>query len=257
MISIGLLPKRLGAIKPPPCLACLLGKSKHKPYRTKGSSPSIRHLDHATPGTAVSVDQLVSSTPGLKPQAIGNLTKASIVGAQVFADHCSSPPFLHCHLLENFTGEATIKAKVGFERLAATHNVTIKHYRADNGRFADEDFLHACLACNQTVDYCGVGAHIQNGIAESNIGHLQDATRAMLLHAMHHWPDMVSVELWPLAMLKSTRISNQTRFTIDGRSPLAHFSKSDAMFHLADEHTFGCPVYVLDSRLQNQNKIPK
>ena len=111
---------------------------------------------------------------GLKPQATGNLTNSPIVGTHIFADHCFSPPFFHCQLLENFSGEACVKAKVGFERFATTFDVLIRHYRADNGRFTDDAFVKAYVACNQTLDFCGVGAHFQNGIAESNVGFLQD-----------------------------------------------------------------------------------
>lgn len=146
---------------------------------------------------------------------------------------------------------------MGFEQAAATYDVKIRHYRADNDRFADDLFIQACIACEQTIDFCGVGAHFQNGIAKSNIGYLQDTTRTILLHAMNKWPEMISIELWPLALLDATRVSNILHFTLDGRSPMAHFSKSDAIFSLSDEHTFGCPVYVLDSTLQNSQKIPK
>ena len=113
LINIGALPKRLDSVTPPPCLAYLLGKSKKRPWRSKAPIKPIRHGD--PPGYAVLVDQLVSTTPGIKPQATGRLTTTLIVGTQVFADHCSSPPFLHYQLLENFSGEETVRAKVGFE----------------------------------------------------------------------------------------------------------------------------------------------
>ena len=167
----------------------------------------------------MSVDQLVSSTPGIKPQSTGSLTKATIVGAQVFADHASSPPFLYTHLMENFSLDETLRAKVAFERMAATYNNSILHYRADNGRFADDGFLQACTAYNQTVDFCRVNAHFQNGITESNIGYLQVSTRAVLLYAMRLWPEMISIELWPLALLETIRLGNLTRFDDNGRLP--------------------------------------
>ena len=40
-----------------------------------------------------------------------------------------------------------------------TNGVDVLHYRADNGRFADDVFQNACIAYNQTVDFCGVGAY--------------------------------------------------------------------------------------------------
>ena len=141
------------------------------------------------------MDQLTSTVPGIKPQLTGRLTNTPIVGAQVFADHSSSPHFLHTHLLENLTLEETLKAKVGFERLSATFGVTVHHYRADNGRFGDVGFKQACAAGHQTIDYCAANSHFQNGIAESNIGHLQESTRTILLNAIHYWPGMVLIEL--------------------------------------------------------------
>ena len=88
---------------------------------------------------------------------MGTLTSTPIAGAQTFADHCSSPPFLHCQLIEDFSGDETVRAKVGFERMAASNNVQIHHYRAENGCFSDRQFHDACAACNQTLDFCGVG----------------------------------------------------------------------------------------------------
>ena len=78
-----------------------------------------------------------------------------------------------------------MKAKVGFERMAATKGVDVLHYRADNSRFMDDVFINACIAYNQTVDLCGVAAHFQNGIAKSSIRFVQDILRSALLHAIH------------------------------------------------------------------------
>ena len=127
LIDLGILSTCLKSIKPLPCLACLLGKSKKKPWKTKSSPPSIRKHS-SIPGEAVSVDQLVSAKPGIKPQSKGLLTNVPIVGVQIFVDHSSSLPFLYTYLLESFSLDETLKAKVAFERMAATHNVQILHY---------------------------------------------------------------------------------------------------------------------------------
>ena len=108
------------------------------------------------------------------------------MGAQLFADYASLPHFIYSHFLEDFGLEECIKVKVGFERVAATHSVSILHYRADNGRFADEDFHTVCIASSEIIDFCAPRVHFQNGIAECNIGIIQDSTRSILLHAMHH-----------------------------------------------------------------------
>ncbi len=33
------------------------------------------------------------------------------------------------------------------------------------GVFADKGFQDDCISCNQTITFCGVGSHHQNGIA--------------------------------------------------------------------------------------------
>ena len=121
--------------------------------------------------------------------------KHSYRGSSSFADHSSSSPFLHAHLLEKLTLEETIKAKVGFERLSTTFDVTIHHYRDHNGHFVNFDFKEACAYFHQTTDYWAANVHFQNGVAESNIDHLQKSAHTALLNAIHYWPEMVSLEL--------------------------------------------------------------
>jgi hypothetical protein len=62
-----------------------------------------------------------------------------------------------------------VKAKQSFETLVKSLGVKIQHYHADNGRFADKAFLKDFEDKGQTVSFCGVRAHFQNGIAERRI----------------------------------------------------------------------------------------
>ena len=87
-----------------------------------------------------------------------------------------------------------------FEHTATTYDVIVWYYHTDNGRFLDDIFLNTCIASNQTIDFCRVEIYFQNGIAEINIGFLQDLTHSILLHTMYNWPEMISLELWPLAL---------------------------------------------------------
>ena len=52
---------------------------------------------------------------------------------------------------------------------------------------------------------------------------------------------------------------NELNFGIDGKTPDMRFSGVVVKFlRLQDFHTFGCPCYVLDSRLQTDPKpVPK
>jgi uncharacterized protein with PIN domain len=66
--------------------------------------------------------------------------------------------------MTNMTSQETVEAKQAFEQFTANHGVAIKHYHADNGRFADNAFKQHCKQYNQTISYCGVNAHFQNGM---------------------------------------------------------------------------------------------
>jgi hypothetical protein len=52
--------------------------------------------------------------------------------------------------------------------------VRIQHYHADNDRFADNGFMNAIKKQHQTISFCGVNSHFQNGIAEKRIRDLQE-----------------------------------------------------------------------------------
>jgi hypothetical protein len=59
--------------------------------------------------------------------------------------------------------------------------VIVKHYHADNGRFAENLFMSAVAESGQTISFCGVSAHFQNGIAEKRIRDLSEQARKQLL----------------------------------------------------------------------------
>ena len=50
----------------------------------------------------------------------------------------------------------------------------------------------------QTNKFAGVGAHHHNGIAEQSIQTIM--SRAILIHAAIHWPDMADTMLWLIAV---------------------------------------------------------
>jgi hypothetical protein len=76
---------------------------------------------------------------------------------------------------------------------------------------------------------------------------------------MEHWPDAISVDLWPFAIKMAADIHNAT----PGPSSLSPeeifiFTRQKARHdRLLDFHTFGCPVFVLDPSFQQGMKIPK
>jgi hypothetical protein len=135
------------------------------------------------PGDCVSVDQLISSTPGLIAQLKGWITKQRYTAVTIFVDHYSRLSFVY--LQQGTTGAESVEAKRAFEVFAQSHGVKIKHYHADNGRFAEAKWMDHCEKNHQSVTFCGVSAHFQNSIAEKRIRDLQDSARTMLVHATH------------------------------------------------------------------------
>ena len=61
------------------------------------------------------LDQLVSSTLGIKLKHCSPVESTPILGEKVFEDHSSSLPFLHSHLLDEFTLNTILQAKVRFD----------------------------------------------------------------------------------------------------------------------------------------------
>ena len=157
MAKCGLIPKDLATVDPPVCPGCAYGKAYRKQWRYKGFC-NQKHIRQATaPGDVVSIDQLVSPTEGFVPIHRGSPTKKRYIGATVFVDHSSD--FTYCHLMTELNAQSTVDAKLTFERLAATHNVSISHYHCDNGLFDTALFKQAVSTANQTMSFCGVNSH--------------------------------------------------------------------------------------------------
>ena len=131
------------------------------------------------------------------------------------------------------------------------------HYHADNGQFADNLFLEDVTKSRQTISFCGVNAHFQNGIAEKRIRDLQESTRKQLLHAKAHWPDAVELNLWPYALRNANHLCNMLPDKEDGTSPLERFARTNVSPKLKENHAFGCPVYALQNELAAGGRIKK
>ena len=208
MSAAGILPKRLSKVHPPKCAACIFGKSTWHPWQTKAKPQDrqIPKIEH--PGDCISVDQMESTTPGFVAQLKGWLTNARYRVATVFVDHHSGLSFVY--LQNDTTSDQMVKAKKSFEAYCQTHGITVKHYHADNGCFADNLFMQDVAEAGQTISFCGVNAHFQNGVAEKCIRDLQEQARAMLLHAKARWPQAITANLWPYAFRLANDIFNTT-----------------------------------------------
>ena len=110
---------------------------------------------------------------------------------------------------------------------------------------------------NQLLQFCGVNAHHKNGVAERSIRTVSDKGRVLLLHASMHWRDGIDSKLWPMAVTYAAYLHNHLPNS-QGIAPIDIFTGVQSpRHHLKHFHTWGCPVYVLDPKLQQGKKLPR
>jgi hypothetical protein len=91
-----------------------------------------------------------------------------------------------------------------------------------------------------------------NDIAERAIRTIMSVSRAMLIHAAIHWPDVADSTRWPMAVAHAVFLHNNVPSLTSGLSPLDVFGKIrwEQLKH-HDLHVWGCPTYVLDKQKCN------
>ena len=81
-----------------------------------------------------------------------------------------------------------------------------------------------------------------------------------MVHAAMHWPSngLDNIHLWPFAVQHVFWLFNQFPNRVTGLTPLEVFTKTKSDHcDLQRAHVWGCPVFVLNPRLQDGKKIPK
>ena len=126
----------------------------------------------------------------------------------------------------------------------------MKRYHVDKGRYAENDFMASLNANNQTIIFCGFGAHHNNGIVEKRIRTVIEISRTILVHAKRCWPECVDTILWKFAVRAAIEILNFLQLDLDGHTPTTKFYNINNINPNAHEYcTFGYPVYVLNYKL--------
>jgi hypothetical protein len=243
----------------PKCASCILGKMERLPTSTTSTPGSKdKHSlkgNDLVPGAKISLDQYVLTVKG---RSITNSSKDSLKynGGTIFVDHASGKIFNH-HQISLRTGETLIGKRI-LERDAQDLGFSIKGFLADNGVFKSTEFQEDLKRKQQSIQFSGVGAHHQNGIAERAIKTISYLTRTNLIHSAIRWPGMNDLELWPMAFDHSVYIYNNTP-SPDGLSPIEKWTATKFLNydHLRRLHPWGCPAYVLDPKLQDGKKLPK
>ena len=85
---------------------------------------------------------------------------------------------------------------------------------------------------------------------------MSSGTRTLLMHALRNWPEIISTILWPYAWKEVERRMNLFGFNQHGDHPECSFGNLQYSNCLKDQHTWGCPVYVLSADAREQ-RVPK
>ena len=247
------------------CVACQYAKQK----RTTPDSTTVtknQELEGALtegdllPGDKVSCDQYMSPSKGrlLHTKGLESSSK-QYVGGTLFVDHATN--FIFNNHQVNLTAVATVDSKHKCEVAFDEIGIKIKQYHSDNHPFRSKAWVNDCAVQQQLpTKHSGVGAHHQV-LAERNIQTIFNWSRANLLHFVLHWPQMAKncENLWPFAVDYAVYMHNHLPIRDMRVSPIEKLSGTifNNYNHLIRAHPFGCPVYILDPRLQDSKKIPK
>ena len=92
---------------------------------------------------------------------------------------------------------------------------------------------------HQTIAFCGVGAHHQNGVTERCIRDITENARTSLLHAAYRWPKAIAANLWPQPIKHVVIVRNSLPRPGKSESPLSKFAETSIQPNLKDFHPFG------------------
>ena len=139
------------------------------------------------------------------------------------------------------------------------HGVILQKYLSDNGSaFTSTEYRNHLSTFKQIQQFAGTGAHHHNSHAEQAIQTIMSISRAMLMHAFIHWPDMEDTSLWPMAVTHVTYLWNLVPDPATGLCPANVLSRTKFEHSkVLDLHVFGCPSYILDKSLADGKKIPR
>jgi hypothetical protein len=236
------------------CATCQYAKAHRR--ATHGSRTTVNPerdgsltAEHLGPGKRVSVDHFESRLLGRTFDSFGKASSNQYKGGCIFVDHGSG--YLHVEHQLGFSAIETIRAKQNFEKRALEHDVLIQSYLTDSGTFKASSFVDHIRNSGQRIQYCGTNA------AERSIRTVSNMSRALILHAAAHWPHGIDSSIWPMAVAHSVHIYNNTP-DLNGMCPADLFTGEVIPRHrLQDFHTWGCPVFILDPKLQSGQKLPR
>eukprot|EP00957_Ditylum_brightwellii_P189210 14402210-Ditylum_brightwellii.AAC.1 len=84
---------------------------------------------------------------------------------------------------------------------------------------------------------------------------LTHSARTIRIHAKKKWSAVISTILWSFAYREVKERHNKLDPNTNGMSPLEQLLEPEEVLMASDFHTWGCPVFVLNSRSQNDTGI--
>jgi hypothetical protein len=136
------------------------------------------------------------------------------------------------------------------------NGILVQDYLTDSGAFKANKFVKHIHETHQLMRFCGTNAHHNNEVDERAIQTISNMARSMILHASMHWKDGIDASLCTQSVTYATHVYNTT--TKDGVCPADIFFGSAVPRHrLMDLNVWGCPVYVLDPKIQQGQKLPR
>eukprot|EP00957_Ditylum_brightwellii_P194973 14855143-Ditylum_brightwellii.AAC.1 len=148
--------------------------------------------------------------------------------------------------------------KHAFEKFANEFNIHICHYRCNTSIFKSTAYKSNCELKLQRQTFCSINTHRQNGMVERSIKTITTWSCAMLIHAILHWPEQVTMDLWHFAFNYALYLHNYLPKQGHRLAPIKLFTQTtvpNSFFKGA--HIWGCLVYVLQPSLHEGKKIPK
>jgi GAG-pre-integrase domain/Zinc knuckle len=243
----------------PKCASCRFGKARKNPtgstHTTLTNHASLKEGD-LKPGQRVSMDHFSVTEKGRLFDSKGKTNSDLLyTGGCLFCDHATGYIFINFHVHQNV--QETLEAKYRFEKHLFDYGLFVQSYHTDNGIFSAKLFINEIENHLQKIRFSGPGAHHQNGIAERSIGTIFSIARTMMIHAAIRWKDVIEPLLWPMSIEYAVWIYNRMPKP-NGLSPLEILSRiKSPRGTLSNSHVFGCPVYVLDPKLQGSSTLPK
>jgi hypothetical protein len=120
--------------------------------------------------------------------------------------------------------------------------------------FSSEEYRLECFEKKQSQSFLGVGVQHQNSKAERVIQTIMYMACTFLVHSSLHWTDMGAddISFWPFA------VNHKHANFESGLTPMELLTKQKADHcNILRSHVWGCPLYVLEPKLQIGQKLSK